>query len=271
MYINCLCGGYKYRVYNFKRDGVDFEVIECSRCGLGRTWPIPLLKEDKQVFYNEQDDFNERLEQAALWRKFLNRALKIIKKYKKEGDLLEVGCNVGLFIDLANRNGYNAYGIDLSKRATDFGKERFNLNGRLSQGSLIDRKGDSKRYDVIAYIHVMEHIERIEDEFNLIKSALAPDGILYIETPNFNSCWRKALKSSWYGFSPKQHIWQFSRKPLEDILKKNGFKIIFSATRHSMHHEISFSFKGFIKAVLHLASFIFNCGDNLTVVAKKAN
>lgn len=269
MYTNCLCGNDKYKVYHFNRDGDNFEVIKCRQCGLARTWPIPLLAKDGQVFYDQQDDFNERLEQIVLWNKFLNRAIKIIKKYKKEGDLLEVGCNVGIFVDLANKSGYSAYGIDLSKRATDSGKEKFNLNDRLGQGSLANQQKNFKKYDIIVYIHVMEHIEKISDELRDAWELLKPNGILFIEAPNFDSIWRQVLGNKWYGFSHKQHIWQFSRKSLEDIVRKNKFDILFSTTRYSMHHQATLDIKGLIKIILHFLAFILKSGDNLIVVAKK--
>lgn len=271
MYPNCLCGGTTYKSYHFNRGGDDFEVIECSQCGLARTWPIPLIDQDKQTFYDQQDDFNERLEQIALWNKFLERTIKIIKKYKNGGDLLEVGCNVGICVDLANKGGYNAYGIDLSKRATDIGKEKFSLGDRLSQGTLNDQKKNNKKYDILVYTHVLEHIEKIFNELADARELLKQDGILFIEVPNFNSIWRKVLGSKWYGFINRQHVWQFSKKPLEKIIKKNGFDVLFSTTKFSLYHQVRFNIKGFIKMILHLLAYVFNSGDNLIIVAKKNN
>lgn len=271
MPITCICGNNKYKTREFSRNDLKFEVIECLNCGLARTWPVPLAGQDREAFYERQDDFKERFLQIKSWEKFFRRAISVIKKYKNRGDLLEVGCNIGISVALALENGFNSYGLDMSKRAIDFGGEKLGLRRRLSRGTLAGLKNSGRKFDVISYVHVMEHIENIEAELNLAKEMLKPDGVLYIESPNFDSCWRKVLRSNWYGFCPGQHIWQFSRKSLENILKNNGFIILFSTARHCLSHSLSGDYKGFIKAVLYIVSFIFNCGDNMMVVVKKAN
>ncbi len=269
IYPKCLCGSSDYKEYFFNNSDVDFGVIKCKKCHLSRTWPIPLSHEEICSYYDEQTDYKDRAEQEDLWKKFTNRTLKIIKKYKEKGKLLEVGCNCGIFIKEALREGFDAHGIDVSSNAIKFGVDKYNLKERLSCGHVKDFQYKENDFDVVTYLHVLEHIEGLRTELKEVNRILKSNGILIIEVPNFESIWRKFLRNRWYGFSPFQHIWQFSKEPLEKILKEEKFVILKTYIRQNMHHEISFSLKGVIKLMLSIYSCIIGSGDNLVIVALK--
>ncbi len=268
MYSNCLCGYNRHKTKKYSSMGVDFSVITCVGCGLSRTWPVPQTGRDSSLFYKEQEDYNDRFERIGLWRKFSARTMSFIKKQKDAGDLLDVGCNIGAFVALAQENGYNAYGIDVSEKALDLGRKKLGLSDFLLSGTIGEIEKTGKKFDAVCYSHVMEHLEKIEEELESIKKILKQDGILYIEVPNYESCWRKIFKNYWYVFSPNQHVWQFSRESLKNILEKNDLEIVIATARHSMYHELSLDIRGLLKAMLYLMSYIFNCGDNLIIIAK---
>jgi len=270
MYPNCeycLKNNYKKDDYCFA--GQKFSVIKCANCGLARTWPIPVESGEVEKFYEEFDDYNLLYKNLNLRKIYCKKILKIINIYKKRGKLLDVGCNIGVMVKESMNKGYSAAGIDISNSAIEFGKKYLSLSGHLFHGILSENLFLNKKFDIITYVHVLEHITDLNAEFEKIKKILKQDGILLISAPNYNSLWRVLLRNKWYGFSPKQHIWQFSRESLEKILKKNNFSILKTHTRHSLDHEINFSPKGFIKLIILVCAFIFGYGDNLMLIAKK--
>lgn len=269
MYPDCICQANNYIISNYILKDKKFAVIQCKNCGLSRTWPKPIQIEESSSFYDGQDDFADRFEQLDLWKKFIARSLKNIKRIKPNGKLLEIGCNMGIFIKEAIKEGYDAYGYDISARAVNFGIEKLQLAGRLKPGILDDVIRKNERYDIVVYIHVLEHIDDIVAELNNAQKVLNPQGLVAIEVPNYKSFWPAIIRGRWYGFSPSQHIWQFSRKPLENILTQLGYKIVYSSTRSSLYHKLDFSFGGVIKLFIYIVAYIFNIGDSLVIIAQK--
>jgi len=264
----CICESEKFKIYSYINNNKEYKIFKCKNCGLGITSPSPLINENINNFYNN-DDYSHRIENIKLWEKFTLKSLKILKKYKNYGKLLEVGSNVGIFIKNSINFGYDSFGIDISNNAIEFGKKHFNLYNNLYNKNIEDLINDNVKFDIIVYIHTLEHITDLTKELSNIYKLLNNDGVLFVEVPNFNSIWRKLLGSRWYGFSFEQHLWQFSKKSIKEILNKNNFKIIKINTKHSMYHKINFSIIGMIKSIILFLAFIFNNGDNLVIVSKK--
>lgn len=268
MYPDCVCGNNNYTTCSYD-NGKKFDIIICRNCGLGRTWPRPAASGNADDFYNNQEDFFERNEEIILRKKFARNTLNILKKIRKGGKLLDVGCNMGIFVQEALRKGYKAHGIDISGNAVNFGIEKLQLKNNLSIGTINDIINKNEKYDIVSYIHVLEHIEKIKEEIKYAKKILKINGLLVLETPNYNSIWRQIVGGKWYGFSPEQHVWQFSREALAEMLIKEKFNIVYTSTRQSMYHKITFDLRGTVKIMLHIISYLLNKGDNLIIIAEK--
>jgi len=103
-----------------------------------------------------------------------------LKKYLVSNPLiLDYGCGCGVLVDLLNKKGYLAEGVDNSPALIEYC--RSHMTGKFNLGT----EQDSNRlYDVIILEEVIEHFS---DPWNLvssIRSLLVAGGILYIETPN---------------------------------------------------------------------------------------
>lgn len=268
MYPDCVCGNNNYTIRSYD-NGKKFAVIICQNCGLGQTWPKPAASDNADCFYNNQEDFFERNEEIILRKKFAHNTLNILKKIRKGGKLLDVGCNMGIFVQEALQGGYDAHGIDISMNAVNFGVKRLQLKNNLSIGTINDIINKNEKYDIVSYIHVLEHIEKIKEEIEYAKKILKTKGLLILEAPNYDSIWRQIVGGKWYGFSPEQHVWQFNREALTKILIKEKFKIVYASTRQSMYHKTTLDLRSAVKIILYLISYLFNKGDNLIIVAEK--
>jgi 2-polyprenyl-3-methyl-5-hydroxy-6-metoxy-1,4-benzoquinol methylase len=266
----CLCGAQAYKELLTTVDaGKTFKVIECAKCGLARSWPVPVTSEMNKQFYQSENDAQVRLDQLPLRRVFSRNTLRTIKKYKYSGRMIDVGCNVGVLVDMALKGGFDAFGVDLSSMDIQQGKDTFKLGERLIHGSLQDISNSAHHFDIVCYIHVFEHIPELKIELREIYKILNKGGILVIEVPNFDSFWRKLLGPRWYGLAFSQHIWQFTPKTLRKILEEEGYHCIEINTRHSLFRENTFDLKGLFKFMISVLAFLFGKGDNLTIVAVK--
>ncbi len=264
----CLCGGNEYRHYRYASAGRLVSVYVCRTCTLGRTWPTPQGGADLHEYYEGLTDYEDRSAQLELRRRFARRVVNAITPYRRTGRLVDVGCNLGVFVDEARAAGFEAEGIDVSRGAIRAGAIKLDLDGRLHHGTLADQSYSDSAFDVIAYLHCFEHLEDPVAELKEVRRILRKDGLLVIEVPRFFSLWRALLGSRWYGLVPDQHIWQFGRRSVASILEREGFTVIAAKTRWSLHHDYSLMPAGIVKCLITIAAWITGTGDNLLIIAR---
>ena len=265
----CLCGANKYRVHNYKTPGNDFSVIICGACSLARTWPQPIDLPSIDDFYKSQTSHQAKFDELPLRQSFSHRPLEIIKKYFSAGSLLDVGCSAGVFVAEAKKYGFDARGIDLSESAIELGRHNFGLGEALTVGSLKSLALPAGSFEVITYLHCLEHIVDPIGELSEAKRVLSDQGILVLELPRFFSLWRFLLGARWYGMSPTQHIWQFGWRGAVFILERSGFEVIYAKKGLSMYHKITADFSGLVKLLIYAFAWLSKTGDNLFIVARK--
>ncbi len=110
--------------------------------------------------------------------------LKLLKKHRAGGALLDVGCGAGSLLRLAAQSGgfTSLAGSDFSDEALKLAREFLNCD--LFTGDLTKREdfGDRK-YDAIVCSEVLEHIEDLDASTRTIVDLLNPGGIAVISVP----------------------------------------------------------------------------------------
>ena len=148
------------------------------------------------------------------------------KEFKVIADLLpnnsrvlDVGCGMGGLLVPFKENNFSIYGVDYGSDYVEYGKSK-NLN--LGIGGI---KDVNKKFDVIIYSHVLEHILDLQSELFEIKKRLNKKGVLYIEVPgvlNLNNDYRNDLNR----YFQNAHTYNFSLITLKNVLTSNGFELI---------------------------------------------
>lgn len=121
----------------------------------------------------------------ALGRFFVFRkSLSMIKKHKKNGNVLDIGCAYGYLANYMNRHGFHASGCDISEYALDVASRMFpNINtfhGDLDNGM----KLPEKEYDVITAFEVLEHCKNLDKIASKIAESLKSEGLFLISVPD---------------------------------------------------------------------------------------
>jgi len=198
-----------------------FKVRRCSRCGLVCVNPRP---ENIIPYYREYRKRSPELEKDIFHFLSSNR-LKKIKKYKKGGRILDVGCGSGKFLFEMSKEGWEVYGNDISDVACDNVRKEFGLKN-IYHGELLALKFPEKFFDVITLWHVLEHLEKPRETLEKIHRILKDDGLLVIESPDFSSPQSIFFKDKWQALELPRHLYHFSPKTLRKLLKSAKFEIV---------------------------------------------
>ncbi len=223
------------------------KIVRCVTCGLVYVPP-------SDSFFQIKKDYEDMVDEDYLKEEKGRRAqsahiLSKLKKSKKDGQLLDIGCGPGFFLDEAKRLGWQVSGVDLSLWAKEYAKKQFGIEVR--KGTLVEANFSGQQFDVVIMNDVIEHLENPSEVLTEIRRILKHDGILYLSTPDINSFWSHLLGARWWGIN-KYHLFYFSKRTLRELLSRAGFKIL----RHTGYPR-AFSFNYWTKRLKSYPVFIW--------------
>jgi ubiquinone/menaquinone biosynthesis C-methylase UbiE len=176
--------------------------------------------------------------------------LNVIGKISENIKILDFGTGSG---ELANALFKQKYKKIF---ATDIANNRpLNLNSNIKYYSLKIIK--KKKFDIVIARHTLEHIKKINNTINFLKKIIRKNGTLIIEIPNFDSIWKKIMKSYWPGYFYPFHEYVFSKESIKILLENNGLKkYLIKKTDYPIFGNFFYSLKFNLK-VSKLLSILF--------------
>ncbi len=135
--------------------------------------------------------------------------------------LLDVGCGSGTFLHLAQRHGFETYGMDLSPQAVRVAQSQYGLDVR--QGGMGSNVWEGELFDLITMFHVLEHLKDPGKALSFAAARLKPNGKLIVQVPNLCSLQARLFGSRWFGLDVPRHIVNFSPAGLRRLLADSGF------------------------------------------------
>jgi len=194
---------------------------------------LDLIQRERLTEHPDQDK-DISTEYADRWEQvYKDHALPLAKELKKYTDskrLLDVGCNMGIFVKAAIDEGFDAYGIDINKKSVERAHEVFpELKEKIIDDPDTDvccRLGSEshiKLFDIITANQVLEHMSDPIDFMESIKAMLDDNGVLLIGSPCWEEEGAQELWHKWGSFGTGEHTWIPTEKSFAEICKKAGF------------------------------------------------
>jgi 2-polyprenyl-3-methyl-5-hydroxy-6-metoxy-1,4-benzoquinol methylase len=208
------------------------DILECPRCGMVSSRPT-LAGEEILGRYAQVVDETYLAEEEGR-RKLSEWVLEVMEGYPVRGDrLLEIGSNVGLFLDTARAAGWQARGIEPSKWAVKTGRERFGLE--LVQKPLEQLAEPPRSVDAVVLLDVLEHFVNPLEALRRIRPLLDDEGLLTLSTINLDGLHARMRGERWPWFI-RPHLHYFTPATLDALLSKAGFRMVeWSLVPRSFH------------------------------------
>lgn len=197
---------------------------KCPTCGLIYISPRPSFSEIQDLYRLDQRvSASEKSHISGTKRLIAKHHLRIIKKFIKNGSMLEIGPGAGDFLDEARKEGFNVYGIELNKILAGFIREKLGIS--CEEQPLNVSLFDGKKFDIIYHCDVISHFYDPISEFKKINDKLKKGGLVVFETGNLGDVEEKYYKW-WTSFQYPDHLFFFSVNNLKELLLRTEFELI---------------------------------------------
>ncbi len=211
--------------FAFEKDG--FTYVKCLKCGM--LYINPQLDEAKIISHYRslpsQDYWVDVLQtprQLEYDTKKFRGALKELSLFAPTGRILDIGCSLGIFLDLARKAGWDTCGIELNKKARRVAREKFGLD--ILDKPIQDLDLEDESFDVITLWEVLEHLTQPHEILRESVRLLKPGGMIVILVPNCDSLAVRIMqdKAATFGWG---HLWYFTPDSLRTMLEKYNLEI----------------------------------------------
>lgn len=208
-----------------------FQHLTCTTCGHER---FLCQKESVSAeLYENDSDYNADLAIAQNHKDLLQwnhiQAIPQLRKLSegKTVRILDIGCFNGFFVKELRDQGFDAEGIDFNRKALEFGRSVYRLDGYISARTLADLVQQGEQFDAITMFEVIEHLEDFAGLIEQALKLLRPAGVIILSTPNGKMSWRPDLDS------PPHHLSRFSPASMQRLVEKFGLTVLYQAEQTS--------------------------------------
>jgi SAM-dependent methyltransferase len=200
------------------------DIFQCAACGLGRA-QAPAF--DPAAYYTQgyfsgghADGYADYLGAEPVLRREFARTVDFIRRFRRAGRLLEIGCAYGFFLEEAKRY-FSVSGIELAEDAAAYCRRQ----GLAVETGTADDVEPGGPFDVIVLLDVIEHLPDPHATMAVLARVLAPGGVIVLTTGDFASLAARALRSTWRLMTPPQHLWFFTASSMERLAAGAGLEI----------------------------------------------
>ncbi len=136
--------------------------------------------------------------------------------------VLNIGCGKNIFLRRLKELGCSVTAVDINEKIIDFTKNVLGIeNAYTSEVLDFIRNCKGKKFDVVVFFEVLEHLENPGEFIRGLKNILEENGIIVLSVPNRE----RILPSKDIWDYPPHHLTRWNTKSLKNFLEINGYKL----------------------------------------------
>lgn len=198
-------------------------IVQCRQCGLVYTNPRLDNRDILDTYEAVRDPLyvEERIGRVLTFERHL-KPFERITGPPNGRPLLDVGCYTGVFVEIAERHGWKAWGVEPSRWAVRKARAR---GLHVEQGTLVSADLPESYFDVVTLWDVIEHLANPRQVLQQTHRLLKPGGLVVIHTIDIESPFARLMGRRW-PWLMEMHIYYFSRQTLRAMLEQCGFQVL---------------------------------------------
>lgn len=207
----------------FKDDVYIQKIVICRDCGFVFNNPSPSYSELSK-HYTSWSNYEMPQSKGIYSNEMANKWLRTYEFVKKgfpddfRGNVLEVGCATAFGLSIFKSNGWDVLGLDPSQKASEIANKQYGI--RVINSLFDINLFSGKKYDLIIFSHVLEHIISPGELVKDLVSILNPNGLIYIEVPDMSN------PDVPMGYFTYEHLNYFTPTALTNLMGENGYNLV---------------------------------------------
>jgi 2-polyprenyl-3-methyl-5-hydroxy-6-metoxy-1,4-benzoquinol methylase len=206
----------------FQKSGGQY--VRCNDCQM--VFLNPVFKQEylKEYYGRNHDVQSEIVEMdSSFYKTIYQKGLDLLNTLiTSPGNILDVGCSSGVFLDMAKAAGWKTFGLELNRKELAYSLSK----GHAVQNETIDRARFDEKIDVISLWDVFEHIP---NGIQFLKDAfphLSDEGMVFIQSPQSASLAARILQEKCNMFDGLEHVNLYNRDNLAKMAQIAGYELI---------------------------------------------
>ena len=206
-----------------------YSVARCAACGFHYLYPR-LAESAIRAAYQQSSYYEGGIcgyadssyaDQETALRATFKRLLNNLSKQRLTGgDLLEVGCGYGYFLNEAAPYFERRVGTDYSEEAAVIARA---IGAEVFVGG-IEQVPRGSRFDCVVAIQVIEHVYKPLSFVERLASHTKPGGHIVLATPDIGGALRKTMGRRWPSFKVPEHVLYFDFRTLRILMSRAGLR-----------------------------------------------
>ena len=197
--------------------------VACNKCSM--IYLNPVFKDEiLEVHYTNNHELQGEAvaNDLEFYSKLYSKGLNLISKsFPNPGEILDVGCSTGVFLDIAKNNGWKTFGLELNKKEAEIAASK----NHIIKEEIIDSVIFDTKFSAITLWDVFEHIKNGLLFLTEAKKLLRDGGIIFIQSPSRDALAAKIMQSACNMFDGLEHVNLYGLESLTTLAKSAGYKI----------------------------------------------
>lgn len=198
---------------------ISAHLCKCNECKFIFSKKIP--SSNDLIKYYDGYGRSDYLSDVTIKR--YNHLLDKFEKYRKTNKLIDIGCGIGYFLEVAKKRGWDVYGTEFTEEAVQICETK---GIKMKMGYLNPSNYIKDEFDIVTSFEVLEHINNPREEIENFKKILRTGGLVYLTTPNFNSILRYKLQNNYDVINYPEHLSYYTNRTLNYLFEMSEFKKI---------------------------------------------
>ena len=200
----------------------NFLPVKCNKCGVVFL-KNRLNEKGRNRFYKDYVKLHETPERLAPRLIMYGQEFKVISNIVERGDILDIGCGSGRFLNLFPADRYNRFGLEYGKEAALIARKTIGEEF-IFEGGLLEAAFPENKFDLIIFRGVIEHLPNPKKILEKACMLVKKKGCLFITSmPNLDCICASIYKSKWTQHREFEHIVHFGKNHFREFFKEKGF------------------------------------------------
>jgi SAM-dependent methyltransferase len=200
-----------------------YELERCASCGSAVTDGEPPADDAYEA--GQYSPARPRMEGpvAAFQRIVTRQPVRFLRRagLQPGARVLDVGAGPGRLVEALAQAGYDAFGIEPSRRSTALARQA---------GIAVERRDlyehAESNLDAAVMWHVLEHLNDPPAALASVRAWLRPGGLLLVGVPNLASLQAEIAGPAWLHLDAPRHRVHFTADGVRRLLVRSGFEVL---------------------------------------------